>query len=54
NGFLTSVLGHVPRSGEIFETDYGGYNFHVISISNHVIQSVRVRAIKDPSSGAGT
>ena len=29
NGFLTSVLGHVPKSGEIFETDYGGYNFHV-------------------------
>lgn len=43
NGFLTSVLGHVPKSGEIFETDYGGYNFHVISIKNHVIQSVRVR-----------
>ncbi len=42
NGFLTSVLGHVPKSGEIFETDYGGYNFHVISISNHVIQSCRV------------
>ena len=46
NGFLTSVLGHVPRSGEIFETDYGGYNFHVISISNHVIQSVRVKKEK--------
>lgn len=45
NGFLTSVLGHVPKSGEIFETDYGGYNFHVVSISNHVIQSVRVRRI---------
>ncbi len=43
NGFLTSVLGHVPRSGEIFETDYGGYNFHVVSISNHVIQAVRIR-----------
>ena len=46
NGFLTSVLGHVPKSGEIFETDYGGYNFHVISISNHVIQSVRVRGVR--------
>ena len=45
NGFLTSVLGHVPKSGEIFETDYGGYNFHVISIKNHVIQSVRVKRI---------
>lgn len=43
NGFLTSVLGHVPKSGEIFETDYGGYNFHVVSISNHVIQMVRIR-----------
>ena len=49
NGFLTSVLGHVPKSGEIFETDYGGYNFHVISIKNHVIQSVRVRRISDPA-----
>ncbi|MCR5747296.1 MAG: hemolysin family protein [Lachnospiraceae bacterium] len=49
NGFLTSVLGHVPRSGEIFETDYGGYNFHVISISNHVIQSVRVKRIHTDS-----
>lgn len=47
NGFLTSVLGHVPKSGEIFETDYGGYNFHVVSISNHVIQKVRVRRIID-------
>lgn len=47
NGFLTSVLGHVPKSGEIFETDYGGYNFHVISISNHVIQSCRVMKLKD-------
>ena len=47
NGFLTSVLGHVPKSGEIFETDYGGYNFHVISIKNHVIQSVRVRRISE-------
>ncbi|MBQ7584454.1 MAG: HlyC/CorC family transporter [Lachnospiraceae bacterium] len=43
NGFLTSVLGHVPKSGEIFETDYGGYNFHVVSISNHVIQMVRIK-----------
>ncbi len=47
NGFLTSVLGHVPRSGEIFETDYGGYNFHVVSISNHVIQMVRIKKIKE-------
>ncbi|MCR5775056.1 MAG: hemolysin family protein [Lachnospiraceae bacterium] len=47
NGFLTSELGHVPRSGEIFETDYGGYNFHVVSIRNHVIQSVRVRKTRD-------
>ena len=45
NGFLTSVLGHVPKSGEIFETDYGGYNFHVVSISNHVIQLVRIKRI---------
>ncbi len=43
NGFLTSILGHVPKSGEIFETEYGGYQFHVVSIRNHVIQQVRVR-----------
>ena len=49
NGFLTSVLGHVPKSGEIFETDYGGYNFHVVSISNHVIQMVRIKKITKES-----
>ncbi len=43
NGFLTTILGHVPKSGEIFETEYEGYSFHVVSIKNHVIQTVRVR-----------
>ena len=41
NGFLTSILGHVPKSGEVFETEYKGYRMHVVSIRNHVIQSVR-------------
>lgn len=41
NGFLTATLGHVPKSGEVFETEYGGYKFHIVSIKNHVIQTVR-------------
>ncbi len=45
NGYMTAALGHVPKSGEIFETEYGGYKFHVVSIRNHVIQSVRVKKI---------
>ncbi len=47
NGFMTSRLGHVPKSGEIFETEFGGYKFHVVSIRNHVIQKVRVKKISE-------
>ncbi|MBO4373972.1 MAG: HlyC/CorC family transporter [Lachnospiraceae bacterium] len=51
NGFLTQALGHVPKSGEIFEETYEGYNFHVVSISNHVIQKVRVKKIHNEEKG---
>lgn len=47
NGYLTSILGHVPKSGEVFETEYGGYRLHVVSIRNHVIQSVRCTKIEE-------
>ena len=53
NGFLTATLGHVPKSGEIFETDYGGYKFHVVQIRNHVIQKVRVQKNKDEEESKG-
>ncbi|MCR5488273.1 MAG: hemolysin family protein [Lachnospiraceae bacterium] len=53
NGFLTAILGHVPKSGEIFETEYGGYRFHVVSIRNHVIQKVRVRKESPETAGDG-
>ncbi|MBR5376484.1 MAG: HlyC/CorC family transporter [Lachnospiraceae bacterium] len=51
NGFLTQALGHVPKSGEIFEETYAGYNFHVVSISNHVIQKVRVKRLEIEEKG---
>ncbi len=47
NGFLTARYGHVPGSGEIFETTCGGYRFHVVQIRNHVIQMVRVQKLKE-------
>ena len=48
NGFLTDRMGHVPKPGDEFETDYGGYKFHIVSIRGHIIQTVRcTRIIQD-------
>lgn len=43
NGFMTDRLGHVPKTGEDFETDYGGYSFKIAYVKGRVIQSVRCR-----------
>ncbi|MCR5526362.1 MAG: hemolysin family protein [Lachnospiraceae bacterium] len=47
NGFMTDRLGHVPKSGEDFETEYGGYRFRIASVKGRVIRTVRVEKIPD-------
>ncbi len=50
NGFMTDRLGHVPKTGEDFETEYGGYRFRIAYVKGRVIQSVRCTRI--PAEGA--
>ena len=45
NGFLTARLGHVPKTGEDFETDYGGYRFKIAYVKGRVIKSVRCTSL---------
>ena len=47
NGFMTDRLGHVPKTGENFETDYEGYRFQIAYVKGRVIQSVRCKKITD-------
>ena len=47
NGFMTDRLGHVPKTGEDFATDYEGYRFRIAYVKGRVIQSVRCRKISE-------
>lgn len=42
NGLLISHLEHIPQEDDLFDIDYGGYNFKVLSVQNKVIQTVLV------------
>ena len=40
NGFLISKLDRIPDSDEEFETTVDGYNFKILSVQNHMVESV--------------
>lgn len=42
NGFLISMIDRIPSDGEIFSVCYEGYCFHVTSVENKMIHTVRV------------
>lgn len=42
NGFLIHILDKIPAEGEKCVIEYEGYLFHVVSVCNNVIQSVRI------------
>lgn len=46
NGFLIARLDHIPEPGEEFNVDYQGYNFRILSVENHMIQSVLVTKLQ--------
>ncbi|MCR5626952.1 MAG: hemolysin family protein [Lachnospiraceae bacterium] len=48
NGFLTARLGHVPKPGEDFETDYGGYRFKIALVKGRVIRNARCTKLNEP------
>ncbi|MBD5465197.1 MAG: HlyC/CorC family transporter [Lachnospiraceae bacterium] len=46
NGFLISRLERIPNDDDLFDMDYGGYHFKVLSIENKVIKRVLVSKLK--------
>lgn len=46
NGFLISRLEHIPSEGEVFDTNYSGFNFKILAVENKMIQSVLVTKLK--------
>ena len=45
NGFLVSRLGHIPKNDEHSDVVYGGYQFHILSMENKTIRSVKATRV---------
>ena len=45
NGYLVHCLEHIPTEEEECSVEYEGYRFHVISVSNNLIEKVRIEKI---------
>ena len=46
NGLMIAKLDRIPADDEQFDIDIGGYNFRILSVANHMIQSVLVKKTK--------
>lgn len=46
NGYLISLIDKIPGDHEVFEIRDRGYLFHVLSVENKIIQTVRVMKIQ--------
>lgn len=53
NGFLISRLERIPNDDDLFDMDYGGYHFKVLSIENKVIKRVLVSKLKKEKTEQG-
>ncbi len=51
NGYLTSLLGHVPNMAEDKEIKAKGYLFTILAVENNTIQKVRVEKLPDEEKG---
>lgn len=45
NGYLISLIDKIPGDHEQFELEAKGYRFHVLSVENKMVQTVRVTAL---------
>jgi putative hemolysin len=50
NGLLISRLDRIPEENEDFTAEISGYSFKILSVKNHMIQSVLVKRLKDEES----
>ena len=39
NGYLISKLDRIPETDEIFDVTVEGYNFKILTVSNHMVQT---------------
>ena len=51
NGYLTSLLGHVPNMAEDKEIRTNGYLFTILGVENNTIQKVRVEKLPEREKG---
>ncbi|MBR6256180.1 MAG: HlyC/CorC family transporter [Lachnospiraceae bacterium] len=42
NGYIISLMEHIPEEGDHFETDIGGYHFKVEDVEDKMIKSISV------------
>ena len=54
NGYLTSMLGHVPNMAEDKEIRTKGYLFTILAVENNTIQKVRVEKLPEEEKGEET
>ena len=54
NGYLTSLLGHVPNMEEDKEIKTKGYLFTILAVENNTIQKVRVDKLPEEEKGEET
>ena len=47
NGYLTSLLGHIPNIDEDKEIRANGYLFTILAVENNTIQRVRVEKLPE-------
>ncbi len=47
NGYMISQLDRIPEADEEFSTTVDGYSFKILSVDNHMIQSVLVNKLPD-------
>ena len=47
NGFLISKLDRIPEPDEDFSAVVDGYSFKILSVNNHMIQSVLVNKLPE-------
>ncbi|SFP43380.1 CBS domain-containing protein [Butyrivibrio proteoclasticus] len=52
NGYLISKLDRIPESDEEFDTSVEGYNFKILSVQNHMIQSVLMTKLPEKETGS--
>ena len=45
NGFLISKLDRIPEEDDEFSVEADGYSFSILSVGNHMVQSVLMRKL---------